>query len=829
MNRKHLARLLILLSPFFYLAVAPPVPHAQGIETANAFTKTVQPYFAANCYVCHNASLKSGGLDLEAFKTAAALIQHRDHWEIILQKLRTGEMPPKGMPRPDKAETDQVVRWITSQFERQDRNLKADPGRVTARRLNRTEYNNSVRDLLGVNLKPADDFPQDDSGYGFDNIGDVLSLSPVLMEKYLATAEEVARTAVFGPALLQPTLVRPRASRQRHLPIFKPLHEYDTSGLSLPNSIYVTHRFPVDGEYIIRALLGGIRPAGSEPLQLTFWMDGQQIKTVNYDAERTASFASDRQELWGMAQDFRIRVTAGEHWLAVAIPKLYEGLPPSYQGPNPSKRPTPPLPEFRPPPNLPPERVEQIRKDFEARRAEKIPANDARISTLEIGGPYNQAKGPAAASLKLIYTCGHLDGHHQAGCARKIITNLAHRAYRRPVTPQEVNQLLGLVAMASGHGDSFEEGIVQALQAILVSPHFLFRIEKDLAAAGAEAIRPINAHELASRLSYFLWSSIPDDELLRCADQGTLKQPAVLTAQVERLLKDPKSSALVENFGGQWLELRKLESVKPDLARFPDFDEYLRMSMRKETEMFFENILRQNLSILDFIDGNYTFVNERLAQLYKIPGVTGAEFRKVDVTGTSRGGVLTQASVLTVSSYATRTSPVLRGKWILENLLNTPPPPPPPDVPNLDEAKIGKSASMREQLELHRQNSTCASCHSRMDPLGFGLENFDAIGAWRTQDGKFAIDASGTLPDGRTFKGPQELKAILKSDRAAFAEGLTEKLLTYALGRGLERYDKPTIKKIANRLAAEDYRFSALVLEIVKSLPFQMRRGDRAK
>jgi hypothetical protein len=455
-----------------------------------------------------------------------------------------------------------------------------------------------------------------------------------------------------------------------------------------------------------------------------------------------------------------------------------------------------------------------------------VPANDARISVLEVGGPYNQMKGPSTESLKLIYKCGHLDGHHNATCARKIVANLARRAYRRPVTEQEVSQLLSLITLARRHGDSLEEGLVLALEAMLVSPSFLFRIEKGMAAAEPGAAHPISEHELASRVSYFLWSSMPDDEMLGCADRGILKQPGVLAAQDKRMLKDPKSRALAENFGGQWLELRKLESVKPDGKRFPEFDEYLLMSMRRETELFFEEVVRQDQSVLNFIDGNYTFLNERLAQFYKIGGITGPEFRKVDLTGTERGGVLTQASVLTVSSYATRTSPVLRGKWILENFLNAPPPPPPPDVPNLDESRVGQSASLREQLEQHRKNTTCASCHARMDPLGFGLENFDAIGAWRTHDGKFPIDSSGTLPDGRSFKGPQELKAILKADRAAFAEGMTEKLLTYALGRGLESYDRPTVKQIAGKLAAEDYRFSTLVLEIVGSLPFQMRRGD---
>jgi hypothetical protein len=401
------------------------------------------------------------------------------------------------------------------------------------------------------------------------------------------------------------------------------------------------------------------------------------------------------------------------------------------------------------------------------------------------------------------------------------------------VAKHEVDQLTNLVSLAQKKGDSFEEGICLAIQAMLVSPHFLFRIEQDRPATPAMKDATgyqISQHELASRLSYFLWSSMPDEELLRAADEGLLRKPAALAAQLQRMLKDEKSRALVENFGGQWLELRKLESVKPDRERFPDFDDYFRLSVRRETELFLENIVRQDGSILDFIDGNYSFLNERLARFYNIGGVAGPEFRKVQLpVETGRGGLLTQASILTVSSYATRTSPVLRGKWILENVLNAPPPPPPPDVPNLDEAKVGSSASLRQQLEEHRKNTTCAACHARMDPLGFGLEKFDAIGAWRTQDGKFPIDDAGVLPDGRSFHGPGELKTILKADRGAFAECLSEKLLTYALGRGLERYDKPTVKQIARNVAAKNYRFSALVSEIANSLPFQMRRGDRGK
>jgi hypothetical protein len=384
---------------------------------------------------------------------------------------------------------------------------------------------------------------------------------------------------------------------------------------------------------------------------------------------------------------------------------------------------------------------------------------------------------------------------------------------------------MSLASAATKAGDSFEEGLCVAIQGMLMSPHFLFRIEKD-PAGKPESANEINQHQLATRLSYFLWSSMPDDELFACADKGVLRQPAVLKAQVSRMLNDPKARALVENFGGQWLELRKLESAKPDRQRFPEFEDYLRMSMRRETELFFESIIRDDRSILDFVDGNYTFLNERLAKFYQVPGVKGPEFRKVALEGhPERGGIVTHASVLTISSYATRTSPVLRGRWILENILNSPPPPPPPDVPNLDETKVASAASLRQQLEEHRKNTTCAACHVRMDPLGFGLENYDAVGAWRTREGDSVIDASGVLPDGRSFRGPAELKAVLKSDREAFAECLTEKLLIYALGRGVEAYDNPTIKGISKAIAEDGYRFSSLVLEIVKSAPFQMRTG----
>jgi hypothetical protein len=515
-------------------------------------------------------------------------------------------------------------------------------------------------------------------------------------------------------------------------------------------------------------------------------------------------------------------------------------LPKKYGGPNPSRRPLP-MPElprrFRePPPDATPEQL----AEFERRRErilarireqmnEVVPANEARIGRFEVAGPHEQTAGPGEASLRKVFTCGHRNGEHRPECAKKIVGDFARRAFRRPVPALEIEPYLRLVTLAQNDGDSFEEGICLALQGVLVSPHFLFRIEKDPAPRTGLAARPVSEHELASRLSYFLWSSTPDDELLRVADQRRLRRPAVLRAQVRRMLLDPRSAALVENFGGQWLEFRKLESLRPDPERFPAFEEYLRLSMRRETELFFQHLILEDRSILDFLDGNYTYLNERLAAFYGIEGVRGPEFRRVDLSGTARGGVLTQASVLTVSSYATRTSPVLRGRWILENILNAPPPPPPPDVPVLDEAKLGESVSLRDQLEAHRSNPVCASCHTRMDALGFALENFDAIGAWRTTEGKLPIDASASLPDGRTFSGPEELKAILKADREEFAECMTEKLLTYALGRGLERYDRRTVRTIAANLEKHDYRFSGLVLEIVDSLPFQMRRGDQAE
>ena len=805
---------------------AAPRISSSAQSSADGFERIVKPFVAANCVPCHGNEKHKRDLNFEAFTSAATLVADRERWDDVVLKLRDREMPPADEPQPPEHQRQAVAEWVAGELARIDRMTPPDPGRVTARRLNRAEYNNTIRDLLGVDTRPADDFPQDDSGYGFDNIADVLSLSPVLMEKYMSAGERVARAALFGPPAVSPTLTRLRSDGRRAGDARAIPPQYDASGMSLPSAFHAPYVVPVTAEYLVRVSLGGVRPANSEPIELTLWVDERQVAARVHNPEAAASFDSDRQDFGGQTMEFRVPLTAGEHSISVAIPRIFEGLPPRYGGPNPSRRPDPPRKAFTPPPGASAERVAQARKRFDdtAVELEKIPLNGARVTAVDVGGPYAQVTGPSAASQAAVYTCGHRTGGHQPACASRIMTDLARRAFRRPLAAGEVDKYTALVRRAQQDESSFEEGLAVGIQAILVSPDFLFRIERNRPAARPTPAQQITQHELATRLSYFLWGSMPDEALRRTADAGTLRAPGVLAAQVRRMLGDPKAGALAEQFAGQWLQFRALESLTRNRDRFPDFEDYLRRSMRRETELFVAHVVREDRSILDFLDAKYSFMNERLAKHYGIAGVSGPEFRRVDLTGTPRAGVLTQASVLTVSSYATRTSPVLRGKWILENLLDAAPPPPPPDVPNLEEGAIGTATSMRQQLEAHRKDPTCASCHRRMDPLGFGLENFDAVGAWRTADGNFPIDATGRLPDGSTFNGPEELRVVLAGQRDVFARCLTTKLLTYALGRGLERYDTRTVKEIAGRLPASQYKFSALVLEIVNSLPFQSRK-----
>ena len=789
---------------------------------ARSFEERVRPFLRENCYSCHGHRRNRTDLNLEAFDSAAAVADHPEAWENVVAKLRSGAMPPEERPRPDPDAQQAALEWIGLELERVARLTPPDPGRVTARRLNGTEYDNTIRDLLGLDLAPSAAFPQDDAGYGFDNIGDVLSLSPLLLERYMRSAERLARTAVLGRDDVGPTLVELSTTRGRVEERTEPLFDYDETGLTQPNSLHALHRFPADGEYAFRMTLGGQRPVGGEPLRLGVWIDGALVGETAVEIE-AGPYAVLEEDVYGFGGEVRARVSAGERWVATSVLEMYAGLPARYGGPDPSPRPFA-EPSFTPPDDATPREFELFRQRFERRRQRTPALNAARIVDVDLAGPFGASPAPARASLEKVFSCGHLDGAHGAGCGRRIVADLARRAYRRPVAPREVDGLLALVQLAEGEGESFEAGIALALQAILVSPDFLFRIERE-PAGPTGGIHPVSQHELASRLSYFLWASMPDAELLDLADGGRLREPEVVAAQVRRMLADPRSRALASSFGAQWLQFRGLESVSPDRDRFPGFEENLRLSMARETELFFDSVVREDRSILDFIDARDSFVNERLARHYGLEGVRGPEFRRVSLEGSARGGIVTHASVLTVTSYATRTSPVLRGKWILDNLLNAPPKEPPPDVPNLDEEGVGRSASLREQLEAHRADAICSSCHSQMDPLGFGLENFDAVGAWRSGDGRFAIDASGTLPDGRSFTGAGGLRSILREERAAFAEGLTEKLLTYALGRGLERYDRGTVGEIAGRLPDHDYRFSGLVLEIVNSLPFQMRRA----
>jgi hypothetical protein len=760
------------------------------------FSKTVPPFVKQNCVLCHNASTKSGSLDLTAYHTEADVMKNRDLWEKVERRVKNGEMPPKGLPAPSATSVATFTASLDATFARQDKNQKPDPGRVTARRLNRVEYTNTIRDLLDVNFRAADSFPPDDSGYGFDNIGDVLSLSPVLMEKYMAAAEKIAKRAIHADPPLKPVVDRVAAT---------------SSGRGDNRIEQTKYEFPVEADYDIRVNLIGRRQDMFRPVQLVVQVDGVDFKTY-----RLGDSNGSRR-----AFDARLHLTDGDH----AITARLQLLPFDEQAQAAYAK-TKETIQKQLVDGTPAEKREAALYNFSIDPAKDDPRRRGlRVDYFEIRGPYDQDKSPQPPAYAKIFVCSAKDDD----CARQIVTNLARRAWRRPVAPDEVDKLAGFIKLAQSNGDTFDQGVRLMLQAVLVSPDFLFRIERDPNPDDPAKQHKINDYELASRLSYFLWSSMPDEALFAAAVDGTLHTPAVLNAQVTRMLHDSKAIALVDNFAGQWLQFRNLDSLKPDPDKFPEFDNELRAAMKQETRLFFKNVIDQDLSLLEFLNAKYTFANERLAKFYGIEGVTGKEFRKVDLTGTPRGGVLTQASVLTVSSYPNRTSVVIRGKWVLENLLNAPPPPPPPDVPGLDESKLGVTASLRQQMEIHRANPICASCHTKMDPLGFGLENFNAIGKYRTNDGAFPIDPAGTLPDGRAFKSATELEELVAARPQAFAECVTEKMLTYALGRGLERYDRPIVHQIVTRLSASDYRFSRLIQEVVNSLPFENRRGDSSR
>lgn len=746
-------------------------------------------------------------------------------WEKVVLKMRAGQMPPAAAARPSKADRAAFLAWLESELDR-TAGANPNPGRTEAfHRLNRAEYRNAVRDLLGVDVEVSSLLPPDDVSYGFDNIAGVLKISPTLMERYLVAAQRVSRLAVGTPqpvANVDYFRIADDLSQESHLPGL-PL---GTRGGTL-----ISYVFPMDGEYEIRPRLtrdlNESMPVYTEPQHLEISLDGERIGVftlpgVQGQAAAAAQETPDPQVptisqiptgVRASPQDRAARNRADEKWnLRIAVKAGQRDVAIAFLNRTPSLDETTRLPFLRPYPagvNIP-----------ETRRG-------AYLRSVEIAGPYLSATGGASQSRQRIFTCAPASDAAEASCARTILTTLTRRAYRRPVTESDIAPLLAFFREGRLEGN-FEAGVEHALRRLLVSPEFLVRVERVPQGLAPNASYRISDVELASRLSFFLWSSIPDDELLDLASKRQLGTPANLSRQVRRMLADRRADAFVNNFAGQWLFLRNLTAAVPVQSVFPDFDDTLRQAFERETELFFASVVREDRSALDLLRANYTFLNERLARHYGIPGVKGSHFRRVELEKDSmRLGLLGQGSILTVTSYPDRTSPVKRGKWILENLLGTPPPPPLPNVGDLQvTGEKGAILSMRERMELHRANPVCASCHAMMDPLGLALENFDAVGRWRTLgEGSAPIDASSVLPGGAPFEGPAGLRReLLASER--FVATLTEKMMTYALGRGIEYYDAPAVRAILREAAPGDYRLTQLIVGIVQSTPFRMRRAS---
>ncbi len=733
----------------------------EAADVASQFRSQVEPLVTKYCAACHTGEDPTGGIAFDQPLARLDVAQDRETWEKIAAKLHGGEMPPEGEPQPDDAERAMMTQWIDAQLTQFGCGDERDPGRVTIRRLNRNEYDNTIRDLFGIDFHQSEDFPTDDVGYGFDNIGDVLSMPPILLEKYLAAAEKIASRAL-GTDL--PNLATGDVNGGQVV-------DNRARVLASEDQKIVTDvRMQGSGDFMFRVRAWGDQ-AGDEPVRMAVYLDKKLVRR------------------------FEVRAVAEQ-------PRLYEGWLHSRGGKH--------------------KLSVAFENDFYDESLSEANDRNLYVDRLEVMGPY-------PATFKRIIPREHTP-EDQATLARDILGEIMRRAFRRPVSDEELNRVLALVEMANREGENFNTAIGVGLQAILVSPHFLFRVELDPNPSEPDAIRTLNDFELATRLSYFLWSSMPDEELFTLARLGTLRLGDNLQKQVRRMLADVKSQALVENFAGQWLQLRNLSIAAPDKARYPGFDESLRRAMRQETELFFAAIVREDRSVLDFINADFSYINERLATHYGIPDIKGEEFRRVELDPEQRGGVLTQASVLTVTSNPTRTSPVKRGKWVLENLFGTPPPPPPPDVPELkEEGEAALTGSLRERMEQHRAKAACAVCHNRMDPLGFGLENYDGIGGWRTKDGEFDIDSSGSLPGGQTFAGPRELKTILLARQDDFVRCLSEKMLTYGLGRGVEYSDRCTVDDIARAVKQNDHKFSSLIFAIVESDAFQKRCGIRSE
>ena len=738
-----------------------PLTFADGLEH-------VQHY----CTDCHNSIDQTAGVDFERYETPDDFQADFDVWEKVVQVVGYGQMPPEDAEQPTKEERAALVAWAKHELNSYDCEGVVSPGRVTLRRLNRAEYNNTIRDLTGLDFRPADVFPSDDVGYGFDNIGDVLSMTPLLMEKYLAAAEQVALRAIETTPPQQKRLTT-KDYRRLKSNLDDSIDGDLRAHLLYTNAeVKLVQIFPDSGLYSLQ-VKAYEQPAGDESARLVVKLDGEAIQSFDVTARRRSP---------GVYATRPVQVEPGRHEVTAAFVNDYY---------NPGA----------------PEEDERDR--------------NLAIERFIIDGPLVPDAELRSESHRRIIGDLHVDRRNPAPAAAKVLRRFASTAFRRPATDSEVHRLTEIARSVYEQGGSFEEGVQLCVQALLSSPSFLFRVEQDADPATDGPYRQLNEYELASRLSYFLWSSMPDEDLFAQAAQGALRDN--LDAQVRRMLRDPKAEALAKNFGGQWLTLRNLDEFDPDPEKFPEFDEELRQAMREETLHLFRHIVREDRSVFDFLEADYTYLNERLADHYNVDDVEGAAFQLTSMADDRRGGVLTHASILALTSDPTRTSPVKRGKWVLEQILDQPPPPPPPGAGELPEDGPELVGTLRQRMVQHRDNPTCASCHQRMDPIGFGLENFDAVGAWRETDHGEPIDSSGVLPGGKSFNGPAELRKILSGQREQFRKTLAKKMLTYAIGRGVEKSDRCAIRFIVDQMERGDDRFSALVLGVIHSDPFQLR------
>lgn len=739
------------------LAIAVMAPTVAGAST---FDEDVRPVLRRYCFDCHEGKRAESGITLDAYREADAKTSDRAAWMKVLRQLQGRAMPPADADQPSPEEMQAVIAWLENDALKPDCSGGERPGRVTVRRLNREEYNNTIRDLFGVAIRPADNFPSDDIGFGFDTIGDMLTIPPVLLERYIDAAESVARAAIASTDVdAAPTLLLP--------------------GGVLAHAGDMDLEFTVEhaGDYVIRVTAWGDQ-AGPEPPRMTIAVDGRQKRKTDVPNERGSP----------AEHEIRLRLTDGRHALRITFSN-----------------------------------------DYYDPKATKNNDRNLHVGSIAVLGPIGVLPDVVPKFHSRFFSRpipAEADVHQQTDLFKKLIQPLASRGFRRRATKDELEGLSLIFLAARDRGETIERATQMAISAMLVSPSFLLRVE---AAAPPGGIRDLDDFEIASRLSYFLWSSLPDDDLFRAAVRGELRTTEQIVRQARRMLLDPKSAALAKNFAGQWLGLRGLDEVIPDKNLFPDFDEPLRDAIQQETEMLFEHIAREDRSILEFLDADYTFVNQRLARHYGMPNITGEEFRKVAVDPHQRGGLLGHASILTVTSNPTRTSPVKRGKWILETLFNAPPPEPPADVPELADGASGQlTGTLRQRMEQHRADPACATCHKLMDPLGFGLENYGATGAWRIHDGTAEVDASGELPDGQRFDGPAGLRSLLADRNEDFRRCFIEKLLTYALGRGLDYYDACAVERIAAASATGGDRFCVILAEIVSSPAFrQIESGEQ--